>query len=179
MIALCCLAMFSDSMTSFAGEAEHTHRILGLFQKDREQDLQKVTEQLPGIELVEADYETGQAVFRYDAEAKFPGSQKPEQLAQSLSIQLRALSRGTFEVTPLTGRDRRKLTKVEIEILGLDCKGCSYGAYLAVHKLEGVENAIASFKVRKVTAWIDPGKSSRQTLEESLKKKRVKIVAKP
>ena len=60
-------------------------------------------------------------------------------------------------------------------IAGLDCKGCSYAAYLAVYKIEGVENATASFKEELVTAWIDPSKTDRATLEEALAKRDVTL----
>lgn len=177
LIALCGFVVCCGSTASIAAEAEHTHRVLGLFQKDREDDLRKVTEELPGIDLVKADFETGLAVFRYDAEIVFPKQKNAERIAKALDMQLRARSRSSFEATPLTGRDRKKLTKVEIGILGLDCKGCSYGAYLAVHKIEGVENATASFKTGKLTAWIDAKKATRNVLEEALEMKRVKLAA--
>lgn len=177
LIALCGFAVCCGSTASFAAEADYTHRVLGLFQKDREDDLRKVTEELPGIDLVKADFETGLAVFRYDAEIVFPKQTTAEQMSQALDMQLRARSRGSFEATPLTGRDRKKLTKIEIGILGLDCKGCSYGAYLAVGKIDGVENATASFKTGKLTAWIDAKKTTRKFLEEALETKRVKLAA--
>jgi len=66
---------------------------------------------------------------------------------------------------------------VNISIAGLDCTGCSYGAYLAVYKIDGVENATASFKEGAVTAWIDPNKTNRAALEEALTKRGVTVKA--
>lgn len=151
--------------TGAAEELNHTHRVLGLFQADREDDLGQVINQVPGVKLVHVEYKTGEAVLRYDA----------ENLAQILDQIVRRESRSTFEILPPSNVDRSKLRKVEIEVIGLDCKGCSYAAYLAVYKIEGVENATASFKEGKVVAWIDDERVNRAMLIEALKKKRVKI----
>lgn len=160
-------------------QTEHRHRVLGLFQADREDDLAKVVGRLPGVIMIEADFEKGEATFRYDADVLFPGRKTSEQLAQGLDQLLRRESRGTFEVTPLTDNARSKLKRVEIGIVGLDCKGCSYGAYRAIYKIEGVENATASFHNGNVVAWIDPDKTSRSVLVEALEQKRVKVKDQP
>lgn len=162
--------------TARAVQAEHRHRVLGLFQSDREDDLRQVVQGLQGIEVVAVDYETGEATFRYDAAEIFPGKNTPEQIVAALDQLLRGASRSTFEIAPLTGMSRKQLQKVEIGIVGLDCKGCSYAAYLAVYKTEGVENATASFKQGKVSAWIDPESTNRTILVEALKAKRIALV---
>ncbi len=151
--------------TGAAEELNHTHRVLGLFQADREDDLGQVINKVPDVDLVTVEYKTGEAVFRYDA----------EKLAQNLDQIVRRESRSTFEILPPSSVDRSKLRRVEIDVVGLDCKGCSYAAYLAVYKIEGVENATASFKEGKVVAWIDDKRVNRAMLIEALKKKRVKI----
>lgn len=66
-----------------------------------------------------------------------------------------------------------KLARIEIEVVGLDCKACSYAAYRAIYQIEGVARATASFKDGKVTALIDPKETNRPALEEALKKKGV------
>ena len=71
-----------------------------------------------------------------------------------------------------------KLTKVEIPIGVLDCKGCRYAAYQAVAKLEGVERATVSATPSAVIAWIDATKIKRDALEDALKKARVDLVQK-
>jgi copper chaperone CopZ len=78
-------------------------------------------------------------------------------------------------VKPLSPTPRDQLTRVEIGVLGLDCRGCALGAYEAVAKLDGVEQATASFKEGRVVAWIDPKKTDRATLEAALKKKNIEL----
>jgi copper chaperone CopZ len=64
---------------------------------------------------------------------------------------------------------------LQIPIIGLDCKGCSYAAYLAIYKIEGVEYATASFKDSRVVALINPAKTDQATLEKALVKKGVTL----
>ena len=71
-----------------------------------------------------------------------------------------------------------KLTLVEIPVVGLDCKACCLGAYEAIYRLEGVEQATASFKDGLVTAWIDASKTDRAQLETALKQRGVEVLAK-
>ncbi len=68
-----------------------------------------------------------------------------------------------------------KLQKIEIQVGLLDCKGCRYGAYIAIAKLDGVEHATVS-ESALLTAWIDPAKTNREALIEALKKGRVELV---
>jgi copper chaperone CopZ len=60
-------------------------------------------------------------------------------------------------------------------VLGLDCKGCCLGAYESIAKIEGVEQATASFKLGLVTALIDPAKTNRAALETALKQRNVTL----
>jgi len=178
-LSRCCfaLACVTASQAVLKAEvADYDYRVLGLFQKDREDDLRKALEHLPGVVLVDVNYETGSATFRFESETAFPGAKKPEQILNQFDQKLRQASRGTFSLTAPTGIDRGKLAKVEIGVAGLDCKGCSYGAYLAVYQIEGVENAVASFHDGRVIAWIDAEKTKRETLEAALEKKGVSIV---
>lgn len=167
---------FSLSSTARAADAEYSYRVLGLFQQDREVDLRRALDDLPGVSLVNVNYLEGSATFRFDAGALFPGAKGPDQILSQFDQKLRQSTRGTFSVTTPSGIDREKLTEVEIRVAGLDCKGCSYGAYLAVYQIEGVENAIASFHDGHVIAWIDAEKTNRETLEAALEKKRVSLV---
>ena len=77
-----------------------------------------------------------------------------------------------LRTTPL-----EKLKLIEIPVVGLDCKGCSYAAYEMIFKLPGVERATASFKAGMVTALIDPKQTDQSKLEEALKKGGVEIPA--
>ncbi len=59
---------------------------------------------------------------------------------------------------------------------GLDCKGCAFGAYRAVAKLDGVERATVDFRRGIVTARVDPSKTNREALVAALKKAEVEVV---
>ena len=59
----------------------------------------------------------------------------------------------------------------------LDCKGCRYGAYIAIAKMDGVERAIVKADSRTLIAWIDSSKTNKEALEAALKKARVELPA--
>jgi hypothetical protein len=56
-----------------------------------------------------------------------------------------------------------------------DCLGCRLGAYEAVYRIEGVEQATASFKAGLMTAWIDARKTTRAALESALQARRIPL----
>ncbi|MBC8114980.1 MAG: hypothetical protein H7062_11410 [Candidatus Saccharimonas sp.] len=152
------------------------HRVTGLFSPDREDDLREVIQKLPDVKLVSIDYQTSEAAFTYDAAKLFPGA-KPEQIRERFDDLLRSVSSSTFGIAPLCTTPKDKLTRIEIPVVGLDCKACCLAAYEAIYKIDGVEQATASFKDGRVTALIDPEKTNRQALEEALKNKRVELPA--
>lgn len=149
--------------TATAGE--HRFRLLGLFQPDRVADLQIVIDQMEGVDLVKVDFELAEATFEIE----------DDELAKQFEQRLRGESQGTFEALPLSEIPPEKLEEVKIEIVGLDCKGCSYGAYVAIYKIEGVERATANFGDGTVVAWIDPEKTNRAALEDALTQRRVTL----
>jgi copper chaperone CopZ len=151
-----------------------THRITGLFWPDREADLRVTLEKLPGVELVSVDFDYAEATFRYDPAVAFAGT-KLDDIAKRFDEKIRAASNGTFGVKPLSGTPHDKLTRVEIPVVGLDCRACSLAAYEAVAKLDGVEQATANFREGRVTALIDPTKTDRAKLETALKEKRIEV----
>jgi copper chaperone CopZ len=159
----------------FAQTAEYRFRVLSLFQPDRIEDLRQVVRKLPEITLVDISFKTAIATFRFDAEKIFPGAKTPEHIVEHLSNRLRGKSQGVFEALPLCTVPKNQLKELQIPIIGLDCKGCSYAAYLAIYKIEGVEYAIASFKDRRVVALINPAKTDQATLEKALVKKGVTL----
>ncbi len=150
------------------------YRVTGLFSPDREPDLKQMMEELPEVTLVSVDFKTSEATFRFVSANAFPGA-KPEQIVERFDNRLRTISRSTFGIMPLCTIPRDKLKFVEIPVQGLDCKGCGLAAYEAVYKLEGVEQATASFKDGLVTAWIDPKKTEQAKLEDALKKRNVTL----
>lgn len=156
---------------------EHRFLLLGLFQPDRVEDLRQVIAAWEGVTLVQVDYDKAEARFKFEESVVFPNARKPDQVATQFNDRLRQLTRGTFEALPPSTFPEDQLQRIEIPIAGLDCKGCSFAAYLAVYRLEGVHRATASFHEGKVVAWIDPAKASRAALEAALTKKEVRIAA--
>ncbi len=151
------------------------HRVTGLFDSKREAELRMtLANSLPDVELVSIDYEHAEGTFRYDPTKAFPGA-KPQDIVKRFDEKLRAASVGTFGIQPLFTTPHEKLQRIEIPIVGLDCRACGLAAYEAVAKLEGVEQATASFHDGRVTALIDPEKTDRTKLEEALKAKRVQL----
>lgn len=178
-VTLACCWLLASSLSLAEDKAASTpqevkHQVTGLFCPERVEDLHKAAKQLTNIELVSVDYATAEAVFRYDPAKVFPNA-KPEQIVEQFDNQLRNASRHTFGIKPLCTTPRDKLQFVEIPVVGLDCKACSLGAYEIVYKLEGVEQATASFKAGLVTAWIDPTKTDRKKLEEILVQRSVTL----
>ncbi|MBL8826593.1 MAG: hypothetical protein JNM18_06370 [Planctomycetaceae bacterium] len=152
-----------------------TYRVLGLFQPDRVEDLKQLfAESVTDVKLLNVDYERSEATFEFDGE-KFSITKKPEQILDRLDNLIRQSSSGAFSIRPVSTVSPEKLKVVEITILGLDCKACSLGAYEAIAKLDGVERATASFKERRLVAWIDESKINREKLIEELKKRRVDV----
>jgi copper chaperone CopZ len=150
------------------------HRVTGLFDSKREAELRMTLANVPDVELVSIDFEHAEGIFRYDAAKAFPGT-KPEDVIKRFDEKLRSVSAGTFGIKPLSTTPHEKLQRIEIPIIGLDCRACGLAAYEAVAKLDGVEQATASFHDGRVTALIDPEKTDRAKLETALKEKRVTL----
>ncbi|MFT5122255.1 MAG: copper chaperone CopZ [Kiritimatiellia bacterium] len=169
--------MLIGLLTSLAIGAEEPvrYQVTGLFYPDRVHDLRETFKALPEIELIEVDVDRAEVHVRYDAKTAFPNA-KPEDLIKQLDNKVRNASQHTFGVKALCTTPRTELTFIEIDVGGLDCKACSFGAYDAIYRLDGVEQATASFKTGKVTAWIHPDKTTREALEEALKKRGVTLV---
>jgi len=159
---------------------EARHRIIGLSEPAREQDLRTQTQTIPGVDLVSLNFATTEATFRYELSALFPAinPKKPPNetdITQKLDSLLKAASRGTFTLKPRATLPEDKLHKIDIQVGLLDCKGCRYGAYIAIAKLDGVEHATVN-EAGLLTAWIDPAKTKREALIEALKKGRLELV---
>jgi hypothetical protein len=175
-IALLCL--LASSLR--AEEQTSQYRIIGLFSPDRVQDLRDAMDYVNEFQLVNVDYENAQVTLRYDLKSILPdfNPKKPptaDQIEVRLDQILREASEHTFELKPLPSIPKEKLTKLEIHIGILDCKGCRYGAYLAAQRVEGVEQANVVTDPSLVIAWIDPAKTNRAAVEASLKKANVEL----
>ncbi len=166
-----------SAFTVSGADSEHTYRVRGLFQPDRVDELKKVVEGMGEIKLGEVDYDAGEVTFVFDSAKLFPNTRfkSPEQLMTSFNQKLRQETKGTFEVVPRSSVPPEKLVEVKIPVLGLDCKGCSYGAYLAVYKIDGVERTTVSFRDGFVIARINPEKVKESDLEDALRKARVTL----
>jgi copper chaperone CopZ len=178
---ICCL-MWCCCLSGNLAQAEDKpavpklikHQITGLFSPDREQDLRDALATLPQFRLVDIDYKNAEVTLEYDPAKLWPGV-KPEKYLELFDNELRKASGHTFRARPLRTVPLDKLKRIEIPIEGLDCKGCSYAAYLRIYELPGVEVATASFKAGKVTAFVDPEKIDQVKLEEALKQGGVEI----
>ncbi|HRX53411.1 MAG: heavy-metal-associated domain-containing protein [Verrucomicrobiales bacterium] len=182
-IALClcwvlCAALPAPEL--LAGEQTATFRLIGLSHPEREEDFHQVMQSLPDLKLERWDAAKAEVTLRYDTARLFPTSKPdqvfpPEKILEHLDKLIGQASNRTFSLTaPLSVQDS-ELTKVEIPCGFLDCKGCRYAVYLAVAKTEGVARASVSSETGVLTAWIETGKTNRETLIEALKKARVEL----
>jgi copper chaperone CopZ len=150
------------------------YRVTGLFNREREADLQAAVKKLPDVAVADIDLEHGEATFSYDPAKLFPKVQ-PKDIVERFDNLLKSASGQTFGIKPLSTTPKDKLVRIEIPVLGLDCKGCCLAAYDSIAKIDGVEQATASFKDGLMTALIDPDKTNRAALEEALKKRGVTL----
>ena len=153
-----------------AEENQRVLRVIGLFQPDQAKAFRRTMAGLEGIELVNLDFDRGEANIRFGERFKAGGD--PEKQLAALSQQLRGATRNVFDFAPVVSTLREQLEKVVIPVLGHDCKGCSYGAYLAVCSLEGVARATADIGEGRVSVWIDPDKITIADLQAALTKKK-------
>ena len=178
---LCALSLVLPLL--HAEEQTGTYRLFGLSAAEREADLREVMKTVPDVALVSLDIAKAEVNLRFDAEKLFlPAKSKqppaPDKITERLNSLIGGASKNTFSLTERSTVPADKLTKVEIPIGVLDCKGCRYAAYQAVAKLDGVERATVSATPSAIIAWIDATKTKREALEEALKKVRADLVQK-
>jgi copper chaperone CopZ len=150
------------------------YRVTGLYDPSREAELKETVSKIEGIALVAVDFDTSEITLSYD-QAKVFQKSKPKEVLERLENLFRKNSGHTFGIRPVCATPKEKLVRVEIGVLGLDCKGCVLSLYESVSKIDGVEQATASFKESKLTALIDPEKTNKAALEEALKKRTVTL----
>ncbi len=151
-----------------------TLRVLGLFAPDRVKDLREDFARMPDVKLVAVDFDFAEITVEFVGVKAFPGF-PPKDFAAALDGKLAQASNHTFHVKPRSSVPRAKLKTVVIPVAGLDCKACALGAYEAVARLDGVEQATASFKEKKVTALIDAEKTNQAALEGALRRAEVQV----
>lgn len=152
-----------------------TYRVLGLFAPDRVKDLREAFAMIPDVRLVDVSFDYAEITVELVPSKAFPGT-NPKDLLAALDGKLRQASGHTFGVKPRSIVSRDKLKMIVIPVAGLDCKACALGAYEAVARVDGVEQATASFKEGKVTARIDPARTNKAGLEAALKRVEVQIL---
>ncbi len=182
-LAALLLTLLLCAPAAVAEEQTGTYRLLGLNHAEREADLREVLAKVPEVTLVSLDAAKAEVTLRFDSEKIFlPAKQKQpvpaDKITARLDQLLGAASTRTFGISERSTFPADKLTKVEIPIGVLDCKGCRYTAYHAVAKLDGVERATVSTTPSAVIAWIDATKTKREALEDALKKARVELLPK-
>jgi len=150
------------------------YRVTGLYNKEREADLREAVQAMKDVAIESIDFDSSEVTFTLDA-VKVLGKGTEKQWIERLDNQLRQASHHTFGVKALCATPKEKLTRVEIGVLGLDCKGCELSAYEVIFRIDGVEQATCSFKAGKMTALIDPEKTNKAALEEALKKRSVTV----
>lgn len=173
-------AILCLTLTSLQAE-EMTVRVIGLSHAERVADFHKAVATLPELKLASLDAEKAAAVLVFDPPSLLgKPNPKPEELAEEKILEridslIAKASVRTFGVTKPTGIAEDKLTKLEIQVGVLDCKGCRYGTYIAIAKIDGVERATVNSDSRILTAWIDSTKTNKEALEAALKKGRVEL----
>jgi copper chaperone CopZ len=150
------------------------HRITGLFNRERENDLREVVKALTEVTVVSVDFDAAEVTFSYDPAKLFPKMKEKDWLERFDQL-LKQNSRHTFGAKPLCSVPKDKLERVEIAVGGNDCKGCDLSAYELLAKTDGVEQATASFKEGRLTALIDPTKTNKAALIDALKKRQVNV----
>ena len=160
------------------GEPGHTFRVTSLFQPDRVADFHALLkEHHPGIHAESVDFNTSNVTLRIDAAAipSFEKARTPEQVRTQLNALLRASSKGVFELLPVCDTPAEELVEAEIPVIGLDCKGCAFGAYRVVSKIDGVQYAAVSFKDGLIRTRFDRRKTSLEPIEAALGQARVML----
>ncbi len=163
---LCLLACAASGQ-----EEEYRFRVTSLFQPDRAEEFRTfMAENFPEVTVLDVDYESGVATLRFDVKKlkPFQAAKTADIARDRLSFLMRGVSRGIFALLPLSEVPAEELVEARIPVQGLDCKGCSYGTYLAVTRVEGVEYATASFKTGEVHVRFDRRKTNLPALEETL-----------
>ena len=175
LFATLCLGMVLSGVASAAEPAKLTVRVTGMFSPEREKDLREMfAEDWPEVKIASVDYDRSEVVLSFDSEKLFP-KVKPAEVLQRIDDKVRNLSNHTFGVKAVTTVPKEKLKRIEIPVAGLDCKACCLAAYEIVAKIEGVEQATASFKIGLITALIDPDKTDKAKIEVALKQRGVTL----
>ena len=177
---LCCAATLLH-----AEEQSSTYRLIGLFEPSRQDDFRDLLTSIPELKLAKLDFEKDEVTLSYElpsvfTDGKVPKDLSPEKLMERLNNLIGSRSgkhRNTFKLATLSKLPADQQTRVDIKIGILDCKGCRYGVYQIVNKIDGVERVTVGVENPTVTAWIDSSKTNREAIEAALKKAQVAVPA--
>lgn len=162
-----------------AEDIERTYHVHGLFDRARVAEFQTALTNLSAIKLKSIDYDSAEAILSIDTVALLNRKKyKEEQLIQNLSQHIRGLTKGNFDLEPRKSMPIKDAQYIEIPVIGHDCRGCSFGAYRAVHKQPGVIRATCTLRDGHVKVWIDPQITDRAKLEAAMVKKKIQLPAK-
>jgi len=151
-----------------------THRVTGLFSREREAALREAVKKIPDLALESIDFDKSEVKFSYDPAVFFKGVKEKDQVERFNNL-LRQASSHTLGIRARGDVAWDKLTLVEIPVAGLDCRACELAAYESISRIDGVEQATASFKEGRVTARIDASKTNRDAVIAGLKNRHVTI----
>lgn len=154
-----------------------TLRVVGLFEPARQSALAAAIGQIPEVRLERLDVESAEITLAYDPQSRLLKNARPEQIRERLHNRLQQLTTGTFGLKVVSPLPRAQWERIEIPIYGLDCQSCTYAAYEGLMRVEGVEQAIASFRDSLAIVWIDPTRTNRMVLEQALLQRGVTLAA--
>jgi len=174
MLTLGLFGMLLPGIASSAEPTKLTVRVTGMFSPDREKDLREVFVEWPEVKIASVDFDRAEVVLGFETDKLF-AKLKPAEVIARLDERVRNLSNHTFGVKALSTVPKEKLKRIEIPVAGLDCKACCLAAYEIVAKIDGVEQATASFKEGRITALIDADKTDKAKLAAALKQRGVTV----
>ena len=184
MILRFLFALLICATAARAVEQTVTYRIVGLSAPERKGDFAPVIAMIPELKLVSYDFDHNSCTLSFDPEQIIPPGppkkkvdRSPEALLEKINVLLKKASSKTFSLTPPSTISPEKLSKVEIKVGLLDCKGCRFCVYDAVSHLDGVDHA--SVAGDTLTAWIDATKVDQAALEDALIKDKVVVPGNP
>lgn len=173
---LVCASLFLSLSHLAAEEVERTYQITSFFIPEREAAIREVFESAhESLKVKALDFNTASITIQFDPAVVVPRAGKnPKTQLAVLNQMVRGNTKGLITLSEQVSHDR-ELAEVSIPVAGLDCIGCSYAAYDAVQRLDGVEYCIASFKEGRVFCRYDAAKTDPGKMEAALLKLRITL----
>lgn len=159
LLTFTCLALAADEPKPESIK----HRITGLFEPARAEELKVLFKDHPKVKLLSLDFARAEGTFSYD-----PKTYSNADFGQWMHER-------TFQIKPASTTPADKLTTVEIAVLALDCRGCAFAMHNVLITQPGVEQATPNMKNGTVAVLIDPTKTNQAALETALKNRDVQL----